>query len=204
VASITAGFVVQASGADSPQLVLRKDTHLVYYLLILVLVMVVFSKVQSNRRRKHADTLADSIRPGARVMTTAGIYGIIVEIETDTIVIEISEGVDVRFAKAAVVKVVPDLVDDLDEADGEDADDGQGDHLTDAELHAELDALDPPRAEGDGAPKPGAGPIDRLSKRRNSPTANEAQDDGKSARETPRDLGRDLGHEPGTGPVPTS
>ena len=174
-----------------------------YYLLILVLVMVAFSKVQSNRRRKHADTLATAIRPGARVVTTAGIYGIVVEIEADTIVIEISEGVDVRFAKAAVVKVVPDLVDDLDELDELDGEAAVG-HVTDADLHAELDALDGQRAEGDTAPDPSAGPIDRLSKRRNSPTTNEAQDDGKSARETPRDLGRDLGHEPGTGPVPTS
>jgi hypothetical protein len=57
-------------------------------------------------------------------MTTSGIYGIVQEVEADSIVIEISEGVDVRFAKAAVMKVVPHL----DEADEFDELDDSPDH----------------------------------------------------------------------------
>ena len=67
----------------------------------------------------------------------SGLYGIVVEIETDTIIIEASEGVNLRFAKAAVLRVVPDLVDpddidddqyDDDEHDGEDHDHDGEDH----------------------------------------------------------------------------
>ncbi|MGH8890088.1 MAG: preprotein translocase subunit YajC [Acidothermaceae bacterium] len=154
-----------------------------YYLLALIVIMVIFTKVQSNRRRKNMTSLADAIQPGVRVMTTSGIYGVVVDVEPDTIVVEISEGVDVRFAKAAVMKVVPDLVDDeLDgddlEADAVDLDDSDvnadtgDDHesassLDDDDLHAELDAL-----AKRSAAKPAESPDDR-------------------------------GHEPGTGSVST-
>lgn len=135
-----------------------------YLLLVLIVVMVVFSKVQTNRRRKHAATLEEAIQPGVRVVTTAGIYGIVVEIEFDTIVLEISEGVDVRFAKAAVVRVVPHIDDELDgDADTELDDEvgagskidmtksdlsksqsGESDAHDDGDLHAELDAVSAP------------------------------------------------------------
>jgi preprotein translocase subunit YajC len=117
-----------------------------YLLLVLIVVMVGFSKVQTNRRRKHAATLEVAIQPGVRVVTTAGIYGIVVEIESDTIVVEISEGVDVRFAKAAVVRVVPALDDEIDDAFdggvGDDADDAAdtADGVDDAESDAHRDA----------------------------------------------------------------
>ncbi len=98
-----------------------------YLLLIFVVVLLVFSMVQNNRRRKSAAAMQTAIEPGVRVMTTSGIYGIVQDVEADSIVIEISEGVDVRFAKAAVMKVVPHLdeTDDLDALDAlDDVDEG--------------------------------------------------------------------------------
>jgi len=134
----------------------------VYILLVFLAVLVVFSMMQSSKRRKQTATLQGAIEPGVRVMTTSGIYGIVTEIEPDTIVLEISEGVDVRFKKAAVMQVVPDLVDDTeadvdadDERDTEQADDAtSGTQLTDADLHAELDALGAggPASRTDGVP----------------------------------------------------
>jgi len=103
-----------------------------------------------------------AVEPGVRVMTTSGIYGIVQDIESDSIVIEISEGVDVRFAKAAVMKVVPHLdeADDLDAADAADGVDGDGTvDLEAAEPAADTDL--PKRAESarvDGH-QPGAGSV---------------------------------------------
>ena len=153
-----------------------------YLLLVLIVVMVGFSKVQTNRRRKHMATLEEAIQPGVRVVTTAGIYGIVVEIESDTIVVEISEGVDVRFAKAAVVRVVSALDDEIDDAfdgdtdaddadDADDAADGVDDaardnkvvaaELSDADLHAELDAVSARGGAGRkaGGNESGNGPV---------------------------------------------
>lgn len=134
-----------------------------YILLLFLVVLLVFSWMQNNKRRKHTATLQQAIEPGARVVMTSGIFGIVSEVEADTIVIEISEGVDVRFKKAAVMSVVPDFVDetaDVDDVTADVHDVTGGDHLTDADIHAELDALgahdsapqtDPP---ADGATKP--------------------------------------------------
>ncbi len=96
-----------------------------YILLVFIVVLLVFSMVQNNRRRKQTATMQQAIQPGVRVMTTSGIYGLVSEVETDTIVVEISEGVDVRFDKRAVMKVVPHLADDADDTDT-DTDTGTG------------------------------------------------------------------------------
>lgn len=80
-----------------------------YLLLVFVVVLLVFSMWQSKKRKTQAAAMQQAMAPGVRVMTTSGIYGIVTEVESDTIVIEISEGVDVRFAKQAVMRVVPHL-----------------------------------------------------------------------------------------------
>jgi preprotein translocase subunit YajC len=110
--------------------------RLLVSILLPVLIFVVFYAlviVPQGRKRKQAAALAREVEPGSRVLLTSGLYGIVVEIEEDTIIIEASEGVNLRFAKAAVLRVVPDLVDpdDLDGAydeDDDDADDDDHDH----------------------------------------------------------------------------
>ena len=118
-----------------------------YLLLIFVVVLLVFSMVQNNRRRKSVAAMQTAIEPGVRIMTTSGIYGIVQEVEADSIIIEISEGVDVRFAKAAVMKVVPHLdeTDDLDELDEPDAldDVADGDDATPKAAPASVDGHQP-------------------------------------------------------------
>jgi preprotein translocase subunit YajC len=99
-----------------------------------VLIFVVFYVLiilPQGRKRRQAAALQRAVEPGSRVLLTSGLYGIVVEIEPDTIIIEAAEGVHLRFAKAAVLRVVPDLVDpdDLDDEEYEDdEDDGHDGH----------------------------------------------------------------------------
>ena len=134
-----------------------------YLLLIFVVVLLVFSMVQNNRRRKGVAAMQTAIEPGVRIMTTSGIYGIVQEVEADSIIIEISEGVDVRFAKAAVMKVVPHLdetddLDELDEADGLDRVDGPDgvDDVADGHNEAEPPKATPASVDGH---QPGSGSV---------------------------------------------
>jgi preprotein translocase subunit YajC len=129
----------------------------VYLLLIFVVVLLVFSMVQNNRRRKNTANMQAAIEPGVRVMTTSGIYGIVQDVESDSIVIEISEGVDVRFAKAAVMKVVPhlDQIDEIDEIDELDAA-AEGDDTRDSDdghAHGTVDLEAPETTAGADLPK---------------------------------------------------
>ena len=103
--------------------------------LFFVVVYVVLILPQ-GRKRRQAAALARAVEPGSRVLLTSGLYGIVVEIESDTIIIEASEGVHLRFAKAAVLRVVPDLVDPDDagyDDDYEDEDAADHDHETTAD-----------------------------------------------------------------------
>jgi preprotein translocase subunit YajC len=78
----------------------------VYILLFVALIYWVGIRPQQKRRRQMEDLQA-RIKVGDDVMTTAGIYGRITEIEDDsTLLLEIAEDTDVRIAKSAVAEVV--------------------------------------------------------------------------------------------------
>ena len=159
-----------------------------YILMVLVVLFVLFTSSQNKKRRRQVAALHDAVEPGVRVLMTSGIYGIVVEVEPDTVVVEISEGVDVRFKKAALLSVVPHL-DDAD-ADADTDTDIDPSDIDDAKLHAELDSF---RASGDAAKtsltKGDTPPAD------GPPAADDVDDTGKKRRR---------GHEPGAGPVPTT
>ena len=110
-----------------------------------VLIFVVFYVLiilPQGRKRRQAAALQRAVEPGSRVLLTSGLYGIVVEIEADTIIIEAAEGVHLRFAKAAVLRVVPDLVDadDVDDDEYDDDDDHDGhDHDHDGHDHDDHD-----------------------------------------------------------------
>ncbi len=91
--------------------------------------------IRPARARTRALTqLQESLTPGAEVMTTSGMYATVASVESDAVVLEISPGVTIRFAKAAVARVVPADVPDDDESVAEvgSADDPTTDVRTDA------------------------------------------------------------------------
>ena len=100
-------------------------------ILLPVLIFVVFYVLiilPQGRKRRQAAALQKAVEPGSRVLLTSGLYAIVVEIETDTIILEAAEGVHLRYAKAAVLRVVPHL-DELDDDEYEDdEEDGHDDH----------------------------------------------------------------------------
>jgi len=116
-----------------------KNFALPVLFFVVVYVLVILPQ---GRRRRQAAVLARAVEPGSRVLLTSGLYGIVVEIEADTIIIEAAEGVHLRFAKAAVLRVVPDLVDadDVDDDEYDDDDDHDGhDHDHDGHDHDDHD-----------------------------------------------------------------
>lgn len=82
-------------------------------LLFVPLILIVYwflLRPQQQRSRKQRD-LASNLSVGDEVMTTSGMYGIVREVEDESVVIEISEGVEVRFVKAAVSRKLTEPVD---------------------------------------------------------------------------------------------
>jgi preprotein translocase subunit YajC len=59
----------------------------------------------SKRRRQMAE-MQSSAAPGAQVVTIGGLHGTIVEVDDETVQIEATPGVVLRFARGAVAKVI--------------------------------------------------------------------------------------------------
>ncbi len=97
--------------------------------VLLFVVVYVLVIMPQGRRRRQAAALQRAVEPGSKVMLTSGLYATVVEIDDDTIVVEAARGVHLRYAKAAVLRVVPDPVDDeYDDDDDDDHDRPRYDH----------------------------------------------------------------------------
>jgi preprotein translocase YajC subunit len=82
--------------------------------LFLVAIVVLFGllyfvtiRPQRNRQRAAQQTQR-TVEPGARVRTTAGMYGTVVSVEDQDVLLEIAPGVEVQFLRRAIMDVVPD------------------------------------------------------------------------------------------------
>lgn len=80
-------------------------------LLPILLIGVVFYLLimrPARTRQKQQAELVNSLTPGSRVMTTAGVFGTVTEVDDDEISLQIAPGVEIRMVKAAVGRVIPD------------------------------------------------------------------------------------------------
>ncbi len=78
----------------------------IFYLLILR---------PSRTRQKQQQQLIASLAPGAAVMTTAGVFGTIVDVEDDEVTVEVAPGVVLRMVKAAIGRVVEPVIEPIDD-----------------------------------------------------------------------------------------
>jgi preprotein translocase subunit YajC len=73
--------------------------------LFSLLMWVVFVIPQQRRQRAHLDLVA-ALEVGTEVMTTAGVYGTITELDDDTVHLEVAPGVVIRIARQAILRRV--------------------------------------------------------------------------------------------------
>jgi preprotein translocase subunit YajC len=75
-----------------------------------------------KQRQKQQQEMQRSLRPGAEVMTTAGIFGTIAVVTDEELSMEVSPGVFMRIIPAAVARVVqPSPESEVDEAAADEA-----------------------------------------------------------------------------------
>jgi preprotein translocase subunit YajC len=101
--------------ALSHVVVAKSGGNPLFTLLPVILIGVVFYFLlfrPQRRRQQQQAQMQSRIRPGQRVMTTAGMIATVVAVEDDAIVLEIAPGVDARFVKQAVGQVLDDSADE--------------------------------------------------------------------------------------------
>ncbi len=78
-----------------------------YFLVMIALFAAIFYfliwRPQQKRMRSQME-LMESVKVGDEVVTQGGIYGYITELEDDTLLLEVSEGVDIRVARSSILR----------------------------------------------------------------------------------------------------
>jgi len=81
------------------------DTSIIYIIVFLVVIGLLFYffmiRPQRKRQKEHEDLLSH-LRGGDRVITAGGIYGQIVSISEDSVILKIESGATMRVAKSSI------------------------------------------------------------------------------------------------------
>ena len=78
---------------------------------------------QRAQQRKHGEMLS-ALKPGDEVVTSGGIYGEVVQLDEQRVMLEIDDDVRIAVARRAIASVVPPEELQRLEADDEEAEDG--------------------------------------------------------------------------------
>jgi preprotein translocase subunit YajC len=94
------------------------------FLPLLLIIVFIFGMYflmirPQQRRNRELQDMQSNLVPGAEVMTGSGIYGTVAEVDEEegTIGLEVSEGVVLRVARAAVARII--ATPEVDEEDAE-------------------------------------------------------------------------------------
>ncbi|MEU8898286.1 preprotein translocase subunit YajC [Nocardia sp. NPDC048505] len=82
---------------------------------LLLLGMLAFLFLGNRRQRKAVADMQASLKVGTAVVTTSGLYGTIVEVDDDTVDLEIAEDVVTTWSRAAIGRVLPEETETADE-----------------------------------------------------------------------------------------
>ncbi|MED7923333.1 preprotein translocase subunit YajC [Nonomuraea sp. LP-02] len=75
--------------------------------LILLVVVFYFLLIRPQRKRQQeAVQMQNSLTPGSRVMTTTGLFATVVAVDNEDVILEVAPGVETRWVKAAIGRVV--------------------------------------------------------------------------------------------------
>ena len=79
-----------------------------FLILIVVFIgLIYFMAIRPGRnRQKKVSQQQKTVRPGARVRTTAGMYATVVAVDGDDVVLEVAPDIEVRYIKRAIMEVL--------------------------------------------------------------------------------------------------
>ena len=74
--------------------------------LIFIFVIFYFLLIRpQQKKQKELRSLVDSVKTGDKVITSAGIHGLVTNVKDRTVILKIAENVKVEFDKVAIVSV---------------------------------------------------------------------------------------------------
>ncbi len=144
-------------------------------LFVLMIVAMYFLLIRPQQKRKReAQNMQNTVGVGAEVMTIGGLYGTIVEVEGDTVTLEVDEGITNKYARGAISKVLTPPTDEVVEDEEEDVED------VDDELEVDEPEVEEEEVEAEPATVTASASAGKSSKKA-------AQDDVPATSPLPRD-----------------
>jgi preprotein translocase subunit YajC len=105
--TVIASFIVAATTTTKSSSPLLTLVPLIYMLMIR----------PQQRKARAQRALQSAVEPGDEVVTIGGIYGEVSEVDDETVVVEIADGVEVRFVRSAIARKLV-FQDEAQHADG--------------------------------------------------------------------------------------
>ena len=82
------------------------DSFSQLFMFAAIAFLVVMMFLNSRKRKKQQNEMAAALKPGAWIMTTAGVFGEVKQIEEDKVLIESTPGTSFIVIRGAVARVV--------------------------------------------------------------------------------------------------
>jgi preprotein translocase subunit YajC len=93
----------------------------VIFLAFLLIAMWIFVVLPQQRRQRAHQVLVSSLDVGDDVITTSGMYGTITELDDQSVILEVADGVELRMVRQAIMRKVDEPTDETSDDDyGED------------------------------------------------------------------------------------
>ena len=82
------------------------------FMMVGVIAVMYFLMIRpQQKKQKELVNFRSSLKKGDKVMTVGGVYGVIVEVKEQYVLIEVDSNVKIRFDKSAIAKDVTDIPD---------------------------------------------------------------------------------------------
>jgi preprotein translocase subunit YajC len=93
-----------AAGAEAPNPIMS------FLPILLVIVVFYFFMIRPQmKKQKEINAFRNSLAKGDKVVTTGGIYGKILELKDNTVLLQVDDNVKLRVDKSALVKDMADV-----------------------------------------------------------------------------------------------
>ena len=76
--------------------------------LVLIVGMIWFMSRTQRRQRQRQEAVVAALRPGTRVLTTSGMAGVVTVVQDDYVTLEIAPGIEAKFVRQAIGRVLDD------------------------------------------------------------------------------------------------
>ena len=97
-------IIAQGATPGSPNAL----TGMLIPMLVIIVIFYFFMIRPQVKRQKELRVFRDKLAKGDKIVTTGGIYGKVVEIKDNTVIMEIDSNVNIKVDKAAIIKDMSD------------------------------------------------------------------------------------------------